>query len=134
MRGDEQILSELMRAAGGLSYMSESDYPLDVLRLEGTDDPAPARLREMAGMGADSRVEMRSLEEFLHDGAAVQMPREGVDEPPRAASFGRVVRALREHLTDIRVYRIGEINIRVYILGRSDAGHWLGLSTRIIET
>ena len=61
-------------------------------------------------------------------------PLEGTDESPRAASFQSVVRTLRENLTDIRVYRIGEINIPVYILGRSGSGSWLGLSTRVVET
>ena len=48
VRGDEQILSEVARAAGGLWYMSESDYPLEPVRLEGTDEPGPERLRELA--------------------------------------------------------------------------------------
>jgi len=134
MRSDDQILSELARAASGLWYMSESDYPLEPVRLEVADDPAAERLREMAGMDATARVETGNLEEFFRDSAAVQMPREGTGEPPRAANFGHVVRTLQENLTDIRVYRIGERNMRVYILGRSGSGNWLGLSTRIVET
>jgi hypothetical protein len=134
MKSDEQILSELTRAAEGLWYMSESDYPLEPMRLGGTDEPGPERLRELAGMSADARVETRSLEEFFRDGAAVQMPRAGTHEGARATSFQNVVRTLRENLTDIRVYRIGEINIPVYILGRSGSGNWLGLTTRVVET
>ena len=134
MRRDEQILAELARAADGLWYMSESDYPLEPILLEATSEPVIERLREMAGARADARVEIRSLEEFFREGAAARISREGKDEPPRVASFQHIVRTLREHLTDIRVYRIGEINIAVYILGRSSSGTWLGLSTRIVET
>jgi Nuclease A inhibitor-like protein len=134
MKSDEQILSELARAAEGLFYMSESDYPLEPIRLEGAEEPGPERLRELAGVGTDARVETRSLEEFFRDDHAVQMPREGMGEPLRPTSFQNVVRTLGENLTDIRVYRIGEINIPVYVLGRSGSGNWLGLSTRVVET
>lgn len=136
MKSDEQILSELARAAEGLWYMSESDYPLEPVRLDGADEPGPERLRVLAGLGADARVETRSLEEFFFGGsaAAVRLPPEGADEPARAGSFHEVVRVLTENLSDIRVYRIGEVNIPVYVLGRSGDGNWLGLSTRVVET
>jgi hypothetical protein len=134
MKSDEQILSELKRAAEGLFYMSESDYLLEPVRLEAAAEPDSEWLRELAGVGADARVETMSLEEFFHDAAAVRMPREGTGESPRAASFQNVVRTLGENLTDIKVYRIGEINIPIYVLGRSGSGNWLGLSTRVVET
>jgi hypothetical protein len=133
MKSDEEIMSELARAAEGLWYMSESDYPLETVSLEGADEPTPERLRELAGAGAEASVETRSLEEFFRrDG--VRMHAEGSVEAARPASFDGVIRALRENLSDIKVYRIGEVNIPVYILGRSARGNWLGLSTRVVET
>ena len=128
-RSDEEILAELGRAADGLWYMSESDYPLEPVRLEGPDEPSHERLRELAGAGADARVETRDLEGFFRDAAAV---RGGTQPTP--ASFAGVLRALGENLTDIRVYRIGAVNIAVYALGRSARGNWLGVSTRVVET
>jgi hypothetical protein len=134
LRSDEEILAELGRAAEGLWYMSESDYPLVPVRVEGPDEPSHARLRELAGAGADARVETGGLEDFFADSAAVRMPVEGSGEPARAASFRGVVRALEQNLSDLRVYRVGEVNIPVYVLGRGRSGDWLGLSTRVVET
>lgn len=122
-------MAELRRAAEGLWYMSESDYPLEAVRVEGPDEPSHARLRELAGAGADALVETRSPEEFFRPGAAVRM-----GESPTAASFEGVLRALKGNLKEIRVYRIGSVNIPVYVLGRSGAGNWLGLRTRVVET
>lgn len=129
MRSDEEILEELRRESVGLWYMSESDYPLEPVRLGGPDEPSHERLRELAGAAADARVETRSLEQFFRPGAAVKM-----GERPAPASFEGVLRALRENLTDARVYRIGDTDIHVYVLGRSGAGGWLGLRTRVVET
>jgi hypothetical protein len=129
VKSDEEILKELARAADGLWYLSESDYPLEPLRLEGTDEPSHARLRELAGADADARVETRGLEEFFRDAAAVS-----AGERPAPASFRGVLRALRENLSDLKVYRVGDINIPVYVLGRSASGSWLGVSTRVVET
>lgn len=129
MKSDEEILEELRRAADGLWYMSESDYPFEAVRLEGAGEPGPARLRELAGAEKGARVETRSLEEFFREGAGVR-----AGERPGPASFEGVLRALRENLADVRVYRIGEVNIPVYVLGRSRSGNWLGLRTRVVET
>ncbi len=129
MRSDEEILKELARAADGLWYMSESDYPLEPVRLGGTDGPSHDRLRELAGAGADARVETTSLEGFFRDEAAVR-----AGERPAPASFRGLLRALTENLSDVKVYRVGDVDIAVYVLGRSAGGGWLGVSTRVVET
>ncbi|HEU4594594.1 MAG TPA: nuclease A inhibitor family protein [Pyrinomonadaceae bacterium] len=134
MRTDEEILAALARAAEGLWYMSESDYPLEPVRLEGPEEPSHERLRELAGKGPDAGVETRSLEEFFRTAAAVRMPPAGAGEPASPGTFHAVIQTLKENLTDLRIYRVGEINIPVYVLGKSPSGNWLGLSTRVVET
>lgn len=133
MKSDEQILSELSEAARGLTYMSESDYPLETVRLAGAGRPTPEALRELAGAGADAPVQALSLEQFFR--APVSEPSwKGGSELASARRFRELARALAENLSDIEVYKVGEINMPVYVLGRSPAGHWLGLSTRVVET
>ena len=129
MRSDEEILEALRRAADGLWYMSESDYPFEVVLIEGAEELSHERLREAAGAERDAPVETRSLEEFFRASAAVR-----AGERPAPASFEGVLQALRENLTDIRVYRIGAVNIAVYVLGRGASGNRLGLRTRVVET
>lgn len=134
MKSHEQILAELDRAVHGLWYMSESDYPLEAVLLEGTGEPDPDRLRELAAAPAAARVETRELEEFFRDAAAVRITGAGTTKTAGPASFADVLRILKENLADIRVYRIGAINIPVFVLGRSDSGTWLGVRTRVVET
>jgi hypothetical protein len=133
MKSDEQIMDELARAADGLLYMSESDYPLEPLRLEGAGRPTPERLRELAGAGADAPIEVMSLEQFFR--APVSEPAwKGGAELASARRFRAVARALEENLSDIEVYKVGRVNMPVYVLGRSPDGNRLGLSTRVVET
>jgi hypothetical protein len=44
------------------------------------------------------------------------------------------LRLLEENLADLKVFRVGVVNIPVYIAGRSASGNWLGVSTRVVET
>jgi Nuclease A inhibitor-like protein len=133
MKSDEEIMAEIEEAAAGLLFMSEADYPLEPLRMEGAGEPDPGRLRELAGRAADAPVEVRSLEEFFRPATSEQPWKAGA-ELASARRFQNLARTLRENLADVRVYRIGEVNMPVYIIGKSSSGSWLGLSTRVVET
>ena len=125
MKSDEEIMAEIEEAAAGLLFMSEADYPLEPLRLEGAGEPDPGRLRELAGQASDAPVEVRSLEEFFRPATSEQPWKAGAE----LASARRF-----QNLADVRVYGIGEVNMPVYIIGKSSSGSWLGLSTRVVET
>jgi hypothetical protein len=58
----------------------------------------------------------------------------GAEELAIARRYQALLRLLKENLNDLKVYRVGRINIAVYIIGRSKAGNWLGISTRVVET
>ena len=122
-------MTDLTKAIEDLWYMSESDHPLEPVALEGTK-PSYDRLRELSGADAADPIESRTVDEFFRDGAAVRV----TDLGAQAASFAAVLQTLKANLTDIKVFRIGKINISVYILGQSPSGHWMGLKTRVVET
>ena len=97
--------------------MSESDYPFEVVNWDGSTEITAEFLRSLTNELADSRVEETSVEQFLASG-----------------QFERLERFLRKNLTDLKVYKVGAINIPVYIIGKSPEGNWLGLSTRVVQT
>lgn len=131
MKSDDEVLAEIGRAADGLLYMSEADYPLEPVRLEG--EPGEVQLRELAGRPAEARVEVVTPEHFFRAAASEDDWKQG-EELASARRFRGLLRVLKAELSDLKVYRVGEIDIAVYVLGRSPAGTWLGLSTRAIET
>lgn len=133
MNSDEQIAAELQQATAGLLMMSESDYPFDVVRWEQADEITPDALRRIAALPPDAAVVTESLDDFLR---AAMTEHEGQSAEARASAqdFRRLVQRLKTNLQDVRVYKVGTINLPVYIMGRTPSGNWLGLSTRIVET
>ena len=133
MKSDDQLIEELKRATEGLLFMSEADYPFEIVRLEGTVELSQQYLRELGGAKADAPVQSKTVDEFFR--AAVSEPewKKG-EELAVARRYQSLLRLLKENLTELSVYRIGQIKMHVFILGRSGEGNWIGVRTRIVET
>jgi hypothetical protein len=133
MLSDDQLLADLARATDGLLFMSESDHPFAPVRWSGATELTPAALRHLTGHDEAAPVETQSVADFFHVAAAepAWKPAPALETARR---YQQLLRLLDEQLTDVRVYRIGHISLDVYIIGRSAAGNWLGLSTHIVET
>ena len=114
---DAQILEQLRRAAAGLLFMSESDYPFEVIQWEGSTELTPDFIRRVTGEAADCPVQEIEVEDFLTSGR-----------------YQRLLLALQQHLSHLKAYKVGRINMPVYLVGRSSGGSWLGVSTRVVET
>ena len=114
---DEHLLAELKKVSAGLLVMSESDYPFELIQWDGSTEITHEFLRSLTNEPEEAQVEETSVEQFLASGP-----------------FEQLERFLRKHLTDPKVYKVGSINIPVYIIGKSPEGNWLGLSTRIVQT
>ena len=117
IHSDAEILAQLKKAAAGLLLMSESDYPFEIIHWDGSTEINPRFLRRLTNESDDSRVEETSVELFLASG-----------------QFENLELLLRANLSDLKVYKVGKINIPVYIVGKSPEGNWLGLSTRVVQT
>lgn len=132
MKTDDEILSELKEASAGLLFMSESEYPFEAVRL-GTDEPTPASLRRLSGGAADTPVETQSLEDFFRVAVSEEDWRNAAERAD-AKKYQALAALLKENLKHVKAYRVGSVNIPVYLIGQSAQGNWLGLSTRVVET
>ncbi len=133
MKGDEEVLDELRQSTEGLLFMSESDYPFQTFRWEAATEINAGYLRKLTGKSSDAPVRIQSVEDFF--GAATSLPEwKQEQERDTAKRYQSLVQLLKENLPDAKVYRVGEISIEVFIVGKGHAGNWLGLSTKVIET
>jgi hypothetical protein len=128
----DAVLAELSAAAAGLLVLSESDYPLEPYRWDGAWPPTPAALSVALGAAPDATVEERSVAGFFAAQARTYDWQDDA-ERERAARFAALGALVAARLADPRLYRIGDIEITVLILGRV-GDEIVGLRTTVVET
>ena len=129
------LLDTLEKAASGLLFPSESDYPFTPYAFPGAPgaEPTPAALLEAERLPSDTLVETITVADLFDPFAHAEddAPEEDKAEAER---YRALMELLARELTDLRVYRVGRVDIDVYILGKAPSGAWLGLKTHVVET
>jgi hypothetical protein len=127
------IVAQLDEASAGLLFMSESDYPFEVLYWSHPGgSPTAAAVAALTGHGGEA-VEEQTLDRFFQ-GATTPQDGQTADELETVRRYQDLVRLLRKKLAFIRVFRFGRIQIHSYVVGVTTSGAWAGLSTIQIET
>lgn len=126
------LVETLTKASENLLMPSESDFPFEVVHWENQADLTPEKLLELAAYPQATPVEVVELEYLFRN---VAQEKEWHDEAQKVnvARFQALVKTLKEHLRDIEVYRVGNISIDVYVIGKAEGG-LAGLSTKLVET
>lgn len=130
------LVSQLDSATAGLLFMSESDYPLEVLYWTRAGKPkGPPSVDELAALTGHlgELVEEQSLDTFFR-GATTPQEGQSTAELETVQRYQDLVRLLRKKLSFIRVFRFGRIQIHSFVVGVTSSGAWAGLSTIQIET
>jgi len=78
-------------------------------------------------------AEQRSLTDFFARHTATSDPYDSEAQKIRPR-YEALMRVLSTRLRDVRVYRLGKIEIQCYIAGLDGAGNLAGLKTVAIET
>ena len=134
MKSDAQSIQELQQATEGLLFMSESDYPFHIIEWDKQAEITPEYLRsQTVAAKPDTPVTRQSIDDFFRSATSEPQWKKG-RELEIARKYKALVRLLKESLGNPVVYRVGEINITVYIVGMSQAGTWIGLKTQVVET
>lgn len=121
------ILEELQPVCANLLMPSESEHPIEpVVREERTWEAI------LQSFGA-APMEERTLEELF---AKIAFPQEWHDsqQQQQVPRFQALMETLQARLSQIRVFRVGEIAVTVYILGQTADGAIAGVQTTLIET
>jgi hypothetical protein len=130
------LREELERASSGLVYSSESDRPFEFFSLPyrgRRQSPGGAEFARLVGALPESRVEVRSLDEFFARHTTTSDPYDGETQRIRP-QYEELVRLLSRRLRDVKAYRVGRIEIDCYVAGLDASGNLAGLKTVAIET
>lgn len=130
-----EITEKLKEPSDGLLYMSESDYPFEVFYWESKEllPLTGEKLLQQTSHPQDTPVEVVGVDDFF-EVATTEQDWHGEEEKQTVKRFQTLVEMLKTNLTNLQVYRLGSIEIDVYIIGQTPEGHLAGLSTKAIET
>ena len=132
---DSKAVAELLKKAStGLIMISESDYPLKGFTWK--DQAATAlnktKLLKIIAKPANTLVEETTVDRVFQ-AATSEYPGQNAEEKATMKKFRNLVSVIKTNLKNVKVYRVGEISIDVYIVG-TVGNDLVGLSTTLVET
>jgi hypothetical protein len=134
---EDGLKEALEEATADLWYTSESDYPFEYVefsQLSSLDEVSPEALAQAAGI-----EEIEPFEERDFDGFFAWIARDEDDDMDdwdreETARYRALRDLLRSRFDEVRIFRLADIEVQVFILGVSPCGHVVGLHTVSIET
>jgi Nuclease A inhibitor-like protein len=122
---------EFDRLAEGLLFMSETDAPLDYYELspEKSQEWPPStggQFLQMIGEDPEASVEKLAPEKFFRD----LLP----GNEDREDQVAALQKAMTGELRNLEGFRVGEIQIKIFVLGTDESGKVAGLRTLSVET
>jgi hypothetical protein len=134
VKSTKQIIQKLSQASAGLLMPSESDYPFTVVSLEGVNQEnlTPQTVLNLMGHSPDTLVEVTEVDYFFRN-VAVEQEWHDRQQKQDVKKFQKLANILKSELNGVKVYRVGRINIDVYILGTYN-NSIVGIKTKLVET
>jgi Nuclease A inhibitor-like protein len=130
------LLEKLKQASKNLLFPSESEYPFDLIFWELSTDKLeinPELIIKFLKKPSETPIEIVELDPFFEI-ATTEQDWHGKEEKETVKKYQNLVRIIKENLTEIKVARIGKIEIDIYIFGKTASNDIAGLSTKVIET
>ncbi|QKZ13791.1 nuclease A inhibitor family protein [Spirosoma sp. KUDC1026] len=118
-----------------LLYPSESDEPVELISCYLTQ-PEPltvSQIKDWQMLPPSTFVDERPEEDFWKP-VLTEQDWYGDEEKARTAKFQSLKRIVETSLTERQVFRAGESEIDVFLLGRLPSGERMGIKTMVVET
>ena len=123
----ENLLAEIEKSTAGLTYISETDAPIepysagkaDAVKVEHITTTAPHQ--EMSASDFFARL---TLDRDWY----------GAKEKATAQRFADLQKLLEENLRDLKVFKVGRVQIDIYVVGLDADGNLNGIKTKAVET
>jgi hypothetical protein len=128
------LLKELNSASEGLFYRSETDAPFEAFDSKQEAQEASAQnVLQLAGQKTETKVTEKTLDEFFEQPTQLQ-DWHGDEEKAQVEKFIRLKELISKNLRDVKVFKIGEVEVDIYIVGINADGKLAGVKTKAVET
>ena len=129
---DKELIDQFKSASDGLLWHSESDYPFETVYWENVSDIKSLQLL-LTNCTSETTIETLDKDSFFKR-VTEEKDWYNDEEMTECKRYQELVNLLQTHLTDIKVYRVGEVEVNCYILGKTEQGAIAGLFTISVET
>jgi Nuclease A inhibitor-like protein len=152
-----ETLALLQAAVADLRWVSETDAPFLVAPWPPAIDhsvpiapaqtrppiavPTPEQLRGLLHKPADCPIATLTVE-ALFAGAATPQTWHSAEAAAIVQRYQALVQLLNAQLTDLQAFRVGLVNVEIYVIGQvrnattagQPTGDWLSVTTQAVET
>ncbi len=128
-----ELRLQIKKITDGLFYTSETDA--EILPFNGKKAQAVTfeEILAQTGNKPDSAVEERNFTEFFSRLTEIQ-DWFGDEEKTAAQKFTDLKDLLEKNLKDLKVFKVGKIQLDVYAVGLDAESNLIGIQTKAVET
>lgn len=127
------LVKEIEKLVSGLSYVSETDSEIFPFVGEKAEAVTKEIILTQTKNAADVAVEERNFEDFFSRLTKIE-DWFGEEETEAARKFAVLKELLQKKLKDLKVFKIGEIELDVYAVGLDAENVLTGIKTKAVET
>ena len=132
----DELVSILKTAVEGLYYISETDAPFEAfvwIADEPIENVSVESVLKFAGEKPDAKIAEKTLDEFFKHPTEMQ-DWFGEEEKAQVEKYLKLKDLLAAKLKNPKVFKIGEVQINVYVVGTDEKGNLAGVKTKAVET
>jgi len=130
---ENNLGEQIKKAAENLYYISETDAEIAPFVGEQTEAVSKESILSQTENAADAPIEERGFTEFFARLTEIQ-DWFGDEEKETAQKFGRLKQLMEKNLKDLKVFKIGKIQLDVYVIGLDAESKLTGIKTKAVET
>jgi hypothetical protein len=117
----------LQKASAGLLYPSDTDAPFEAFSWgKANGSLTPATAQKLAGVGPKKTTKQMALGDFFANLTS--------DDNDDADKYKALLKVVNEQLSGVKVYRFGDVELDIFLVGKTKEGDWAGLKTKSVET
>jgi len=130
---EREFITQLELACQDLWWFSEAEYPLETVYWQDVKDFNEQYLLQRQDLSRETEIAIREFDNFFHSVTQPQ-PWHNEAEKQEVRQYQALKDLLAKNLVDLRVYLLGEIEIDVYVLGKTKQKAIAGIKTKIVQT
>jgi hypothetical protein len=130
---EQSLIDRIADACDGLTYISETDAPIEAFANDELKEPTAKELLRSLGAIGEAVTESGNPDDFFQRLTRVR-DWHTREQSKTVNRFKKLQQLLEKELDEIRVIRIGKIRIEIYVIGKSKTGEVVGVKTFAVET